>query len=131
MFNEGDCYLKTKSERLKLHWAVVMGNELYFYKDRTDDKHRIMHSLVGTFIKEMPEESDEEGKYKFYPIKVILPPCKSRVLYFPSQTEQQKWVSIFKEVIGYSNVFDYYEVDKTLGKGQFGVVKLARHKKTG
>jgi len=33
--------------------------------------------------------------------------------------------------MGYSNVFDFYEVSVNLGKGQFGLVKLAEHKKTG
>ena len=36
-----------------------------------------------------------------------------------------------KEAVGYANLFDFYELDKTLGKGQFGLVKLATHKKTG
>jgi len=36
-----------------------------------------------------------------------------------------------KEASGYSNLFDYYNFIKDLGKGQFGVVKLATHKKTG
>lgn len=27
----------------------------------------------------------------------------------------------------YTNVFDFYELDKTLGKGQFGLVKLGVH----
>lgn len=35
-----------------------------------------------------------------------------------------------KEAIGYTNVYDFYDIDKTLGKGQFGLVKLATHKKT-
>lgn len=29
------------------------------------------------------------------------------------------------------NVFDYYKMDKTLGKGQFGLVKLGTHNETG
>jgi serine/threonine protein kinase len=37
-----------------------------------------------------------------------------------------------KKVIGYSNLFDFYDVKKeTLGKGKFGLVKEAIHKKTG
>jgi serine/threonine protein kinase len=33
--------------------------------------------------------------------------------------------------MGYSNLFDFYTLESTLGKGQFGLVKLAKHKKTG
>ena len=36
-----------------------------------------------------------------------------------------------KKVIGYANLFDYYDVKETLGKGKFGLVKTAIHKKTG
>ena len=35
-----------------------------------------------------------------------------------------------KKVIGYSNVFDFYEMKETLGEGKFGLVKSAIHKKT-
>ena len=54
MFHEGECYLKTRADRFKQHWGVVMGNELYCYRDRNDAVHRVMHCLVGTFIKELP-----------------------------------------------------------------------------
>lgn len=33
---EGDCYLKTKTERFKKHWAVLTGNELYCYRSKED-----------------------------------------------------------------------------------------------
>jgi serine/threonine protein kinase len=36
-----------------------------------------------------------------------------------------------KKIVGYSNLFDYYNFEDNLGKGQFGLVKLATHKKTG
>ena len=85
-----------------------------------------MHCLVGTFIKELPEEILDE--VPIYPVKIVLPPNKSRVLYFKTPKEQKEWSTILKEVVGYANLLDYYVVDKTIGKGQFGVVKLAKHK---
>jgi hypothetical protein len=33
-----------------------MGNELYCFRNKDDALHRVMHSLAGTFIKELPEE---------------------------------------------------------------------------
>jgi serine/threonine protein kinase len=36
-----------------------------------------------------------------------------------------------KKVIGYTNLYDYYDIKETLGKGKFGLVKSAIHKKTG
>jgi serine/threonine protein kinase len=35
------------------------------------------------------------------------------------------------ETIGYSCVTDFYELSTPLGKGQFGLVKLGTHKKSG
>ena len=32
--------------------------------------------------------------------------------------------------MGYTDIFDFYEFQQTLGKGQYGVVKLALHKST-
>lgn len=60
--------LKTKTDRYKEHWCVLNGNELYCYRKKEDaeilkmndasspSKHRVMHSLIGTFIKDMPPE---------------------------------------------------------------------------
>lgn len=40
-------------------------------------------------------------------------------------------MTAIKKVIGYSNLFDFYDIKDTLGKGKFGLVKQAIHKKTG
>ena len=88
-----------------------------------------MHCLVGTFIKELGEETFDEHEYTA--LKIILPPNKSRVLYFETPTDASLFLTNLKQAIGYSNLFDYYTFEKTLGQGQFGVVKLAVHKATG
>ena len=41
------------------------------------------------------------------------------------------WVNRIQAAMGNVNVFQFYQLDKTLGKGQFGLVKLALHKQTG
>ena len=55
-FFEGQCYLKTKTDRFKEHWAVLLGNDIFCYRNQDDRKHRVMHCLAGTFIKEISEE---------------------------------------------------------------------------
>ena len=86
-FFEGECYLKTRADRFKTHWAVIMGNELYCYRNKDDALHRVMHSLTGTFIKDLPEEFCASQNLTLYPVKIVLPPNKSRVLYFAEKEE--------------------------------------------
>ena len=80
----GSCFLKTKTDRFKEHYAVLCGNEIFCYRDQEDNKFRVMHSLTGTFIKEIPPEKDPDSEKLFYPVKIVLPPNKSRILYFDS-----------------------------------------------
>lgn len=94
-------------------------------------KHRVMHSLIGTFIKEMPPEPSQSEGCDLYPVKIVLPPNKSRLLYFKSEKLQMMWLESLRKLVGYANMFDYYNFEDNLGKGQFGLVKLASHKKTG
>ena len=62
---------------------------------------------------------------------MIFPPNKVRIYYLLSKEEKAKWINAIKKVIGYSNLFDFYDIRETLGKGKFGLVKAAIHKKTG
>jgi hypothetical protein len=94
-----------------------MGNEIYCYKGQYDLAHQLMHSLVGTFVKAIPSETAEDFPNPLWPIKIILPPIKSRVFYFSTQHEQQKWVSVIQDCVGHSDLLDFYKLDVTLGKG--------------
>lgn len=86
---ESQCLLKTKTDRYKLHWCLLTGNELYCYRQKEDiekgETHRVMHSLIGTFIKEMPVETSMSEGCHLYPVKIVLPPNKSRLLYFKNE----------------------------------------------
>jgi hypothetical protein len=129
---ESQCLLKTKTDRYKMHWCLLTGNELYCYRQKGDiesgEPHRVMHSLIGTFIKQMPAEMSQSEGCLLYPVKIVLPPNKSRLLYFKDENVQQKWVKHLNTTIGHTNMFDFYDFKDDLGKGQFGLVKLAAHK---
>ena len=60
----------------------------------------------------------------------MFPPNKSRVYYLLTQEDKERWMRAIKKVIGYSSLHDYYEIKDTVGKGKFGLVKGAVHKKT-
>ena len=90
-----------------------------------------MHSLIGTFIKDLPKEYSQSEESDLFPVKIVLPPSKSRILYFKSLEQSNEWLERLKKISGYSNLFDFYNFEGDLGKGQFGLVKLAVHMKTG
>lgn len=53
---EGEMIRKATETKLKRYWYCLLGKELYVYKNKKEDKHKSMHSLVGVFIKDEPEE---------------------------------------------------------------------------
>ena len=89
-----------------------------------------MNNLVGVFIKDEEDETICEDT-TIYSFSLIFPGNKSRTFYLHKKEDKKKWVDVLKKALGYSNVFDYYEINDSIGKGAFGLVKAARHKKTG
>jgi len=127
---EGEMIRKATETKLKRYWYCLLGKELYVYKNKKEEKHKSMHSLVGVFIKDEVEEQLDSTTV-LHPFKLIFPPNKVRTYYLLSKEDKEKWINAIKKVIGYSNLFDFYEIKETLGKGKFGLVKSAIHKKTG
>jgi serine/threonine protein kinase len=89
-----------------------------------------MHCLAGTFTSESPTEVNPETGFNLYPVKIVLPPNKSRILYFTSAEQQKEWSRQIRLVIGEHDIKDFYEMTTSLGKGQFGVVRLGKHRKS-
>ena len=53
---EGEMIRKATETKLKRYWYCLLGKELYVYKNKREEKHKSMHSLVGVFIKDEAEE---------------------------------------------------------------------------
>ena len=131
---DGIVFLMSKNMRLKDHFGVVNGKEVFFYRRKDDKKHKLMHSLIGTFVKALDAEihAIEEGpEEEFWPLKIIFPPNRSRILYFKREANMQYWRKHLKKISDQKNVLEFYKIDKVLGEGEFGVVKLATHKQNG
>jgi hypothetical protein len=127
---EGEMIRKATETKLKRYWYCLLGKELYVYKSKKEEKHKSMHSLVGVFIKDEIEEQLDSTTV-LHPFKLIFPTNKVRSYYLLTKEDKKKWMDAIKEVIGYSNLFDFYDIKETLGKGKFGLVKSAVHKKSG
>jgi len=84
---------------------------------------------VGVYIIKEEEELFQ-NELRLYPFTLVFP-HKTRTFYLIKEEERNKWVKILKEVVGYSDFFDFYEPGDIIGKGKFGVVKSAIHNKTG
>jgi hypothetical protein len=120
---------KATETKLKKYWYCLLGKELYVYKNKHEDKHKGMHNLIGVFIKDEPEERVDASTV-LYPFKLIFPPNKVRTYYLLTQEDKERWIKAIKKVIGYQNLFDFYDMKEPLGKGKFGLVRSAIHKKT-
>lgn len=106
---EGEIIRKATETKLKKYWYCLLGKELYVYKNKTEEKHKGMHNLIGVFLKDEPEEQ-VDANTKLYPFKLIFPPNKTRTYYLQTLEEKEKWVKAIKKVIGYQNLFDFYDV---------------------
>jgi len=127
---EGEMIRKATETKLKKYWYCLLGKELYVYKNKSEEKHKGMHNLVGVFLKE-EEKENLDATTVLYPFSLIFPGNKPRTYYLLNKDDRDKWINAIKKVIGYSCLHDFYDFKETLGKGKFGLVKSAIHKKTG
>ena len=121
------CYIRNTNDQFRKYWAVVKGNELFCYKEKGAEKFEVMHSLANTFIETAKPFQAPDLQITLYPIKIVLAKTKLRILYFDEVSVQEEWVAALKKSMDQKDVFQFYKVIDELGKGQFGVVKLAQH----
>lgn len=116
----GYLYLKTKENKIKRYWYNLLNKELYCmffinlilgYKNKEDPESKRMHSLAGTFIKEELEEIFDK-KTILFPFSLCFLHNK-KTLYAIKKDEKVGWVKALKEAIGYSSLYDFYELKVT------------------
>ena len=55
-FLESKCFLKTRTDKFKEHWALLQGKDLLCYRRKNDTDVRVMHCLTGTYLQQMKSE---------------------------------------------------------------------------
>jgi serine/threonine protein kinase len=53
------------------------------------------------------------------------------VIYLDTVEKRDIWYKLLKEASGFNEINDFYEFGDAIGKGQFGLVKKAKNKKSG
>lgn len=86
-----------------------------------------MHSLANIFIETAKPFVAQDLKLFLYPVKIVLAKTKLRILYFDSEPKSKEFIKVLEKTAFIADVFEYYNMIEELGKGQFGVVKLANH----
>jgi hypothetical protein len=126
--HSGTMHRESGERKLKGYHYKLRNRDLYYYKKETDEKYKGMYTLTNVFIREEEPEpyDDETYVYSFTMIFV----SKERKFYCLKKEDYDVWVSKIKAAIGYYSIASYYDIGESIGKGKFGRVKLAIHKKT-
>jgi serine/threonine protein kinase len=90
-----------------------------------------MHSVVGTQIEEGTLNEGDPQKNNYWAVKLIMPPYKSRLIYFKTMKLQQKWMWEMRTRAYNSDIKQFYKFDNVLGQGQFGEVSRGVQLSTG
>jgi hypothetical protein len=110
--------------KIKYFFMRLMGTTIYYYSANTDsiDAYFKTHYIVGCFVKE--NGSEKIGEKDYYSFTLKFPDFSKRQFFNENKDNIKTWITNLREATGYRNFFDFYNIDKTIGKGQFGLVKL-------
>ena len=120
-------YKLSENVKLKKYYLVLIGKDIFYYKNNKKEEMLGMHNLSGCFVTESGTKVFN-GK-PFYCFTLVFP-SRARNYYCSSKEICDNFIKYLKQSFGYLNFFDYYEMLDVLGEGIFGVVKLGVHKKT-
>ena len=119
---------KIQENKVKKIYFKLICKDLYYYKSKTNKRHKGIHNLSGVFIQS--NGLVKLGDKQFYCFTIIFP-TKPRKYYLSNESEYYNWVNTIRKIVGYSNLNEIYEIRQVLGKGKFGLVKLGIHRGSG
>jgi len=125
---EETVYKLTKSKSLKSYYLVIMGKEIFYYKNSKKDILKGMHHLSGTYIK-LNEERVSINNKEYYSFSIIFRK-QVKVYYTTTLDIAETWVENLCRAVGNVEFDEHYELVKEIGRGTFGKVYKAKIKNT-
>ena len=119
---------KIQDKKVKKIYFKLICKDLYYYKSKSNKRHKGIHNLSGVFIQN--NGLVKLGNKQYYCFTIIFP-TKARKYYLSDESEYYNWVNTIRKIVGYSNLNEIYEIRQVLGKGKFGLVKLGIHRGNG
>ena len=119
---------KIQDKKVKKIYFKLICKDLYYYKSKSNKRHKGIHNLSGVFIQS--NGIVKLGNKQYYCFTIIFP-TKARKYYLSDESEYYNWVNTIRKIVGYSNLNEIYEIRQVLGKGKFGLVKLGIHRGNG
>jgi tRNA A-37 threonylcarbamoyl transferase component Bud32 len=126
--HSGQMHRESGERKLKGYWYRLRNRDLYYYKRESDEKYKGMYALTNVFLREEEPEPYDENNYVYSFTLIFV--SKERRFYCLKKDEYDEWVKVIKSALGYYSISTYYDIGESIGKGKFGRVKAAVHKKT-
>eukprot|EP00742_Colponemidia_sp_Colp-10_P002797 GILJ01002991.1.p1 GENE.GILJ01002991.1~~GILJ01002991.1.p1 ORF type:complete len:769 (+),score=114.17 GILJ01002991.1:198-2504(+) len=113
-------------KQYKERWFFLKDKFMYSYRRPSDSAPSSVIFLEGCFVEEDAEDEPKPNRYGF----AITSATHKRVLYAKTEAEREKWIQALRRATRDVPLHEYYELKEELGRGKFGIVRLAVHKRT-
>lgn len=117
---EGYVYIKNNNLEMNKVWIIIVNKDLFIFNSEKDRLSDIIHiSKCYAEIGNIEKEKNE----KFFSC-ILNFKNSTMTLYTISLNESKIWVNQINKATEYRDIYDYYEIDKVIGKGHFSEVRL-------
>ena len=123
---EGLMYKMTKLKKLKLLYVKIFGNDIYFYKEIRDTKHKSKNNLNCLYLKENALVECENKQ--FYNFQLIFQK-KIKSFYIEDESKYITCIKVIKKIIKWKDINEY-DIKEKIGIGKYGLVRRGIHKTT-
>jgi Ca2+-binding EF-hand superfamily protein len=127
--HSGYVFKITNNDKLKVYFLELEMQDIFYYKNRTDNYHIGMHHLTyKTYLRKNKIKTLKD--VRFYNFSLIEPK-NTHNFYFSDEEQYNQWYIHFQKCLNFKELEENYEIEEVISKGRFGIVEKGRDKLTG